>query len=137
MLALGSRPDGTPWRVGIQKPDAPRGVSLGRVEVRDAVVNTSGSYEQFFIQNGRRYQHIMDPHTGYPVDNGVESVTVIADRLRNGDGPSLSVLAMGVEKGLALAAQMGIDVIIVGSDRRIHMTPGAFRRIHAGGSPTP
>jgi FAD:protein FMN transferase len=128
VLALGSRPDGTPWRIGIQKPDAPRGVSLGRVEVRDAVVNTSGSYEQFFSQNGRRYQHIMDPHTGYPIDNSVESVTVIADRLHNGDGPSLSVLALGVEKGLALAAQLGIDVIIVGSDRRIHMTPGATRR---------
>ena len=55
VLALGSRPDGTPWRIGIQKPGAPHGTLLGEVEVRDEVVNTSGAYEQFFIQNGRRY----------------------------------------------------------------------------------
>lgn len=50
--------------------------------MRDEVVNTSGTYEQFFMQNGRRYQHMMDPRTGYPVDNGVEAVTVISNRLR-------------------------------------------------------
>ena len=128
VLALGSRPDGTPWRIGIQKPGAPRGTLLGEVEVRDAVVNTSGAYEQFFIQNGRRYQHIMDPRTGYPVDNGVEAVTVISSRLRNADGPTLAILALGVEDGLTLAKQLGIDVVIIGSDRTLHMTAGASRR---------
>ena len=128
VLALGSRPSGTPWRVGIQKPGAPRGTLLGEVEVRDEVVNTSGAYEQFFIQNGRRYQHILDPQTGYPVDNGVEAVTVISSRLRNADGPTLAILASGVAAGLALAERLGIDVVIVGSDRTIHMTPGASRR---------
>ena len=78
VLALGSKPGGVPWRIGVQKPGAPIGVSLGEIQVRDEVVNTSGAYEQFFRQNGQRYQHIMDPRTGYPVDNGVESVTVIA-----------------------------------------------------------
>ena len=128
VLTLGSRPDGSAWRVGIQEPDAPRGVYLGTVQVRDEAVNTSGSYEQFFIQNGRRYQHVMDPHTGYPVENEAESVTVIADRLHNADGPSLSILALGVERGLAFAARLGVDVIIVDSDRTIHMTPGISRR---------
>jgi thiamine biosynthesis lipoprotein len=98
------------------------------VEVRDEVVNTSGSYEQFFVQNGRRYQHIMDPRTGYPVDNGVESATVISNRLHNADGPTLSILALGVGQGLNLAKRLGVDVIIVGSDRRIYMTDGARRR---------
>ena len=128
VLALGSRPDGSPWHVGIQKPDGPRGTSLGVVEVHDEVVNTSGSYEQFFVQNGRRYQHILDPRTGYPVDNGVESATVIADRLHSADGPALSVLALGAERGLVFARKLGVDVIIVGSDRRISMTDGARRR---------
>ncbi|HET6452737.1 MAG TPA: FAD:protein FMN transferase, partial [Spirochaetia bacterium] len=126
VLVLGSRPGGDPWRVGIQSPDAPRGTSLGVVDVRDMVVNTSGSYEQFFVQRGRRYQHIMDPHTGYPVDNGVTSVTVIASRLQNADGPSLSILALGAARGLDLAARLGVDVVIV-VNHRIYMTEGARR----------
>ncbi len=127
VLALGSRPDGTPWRIGLQTPGAPRGTIFGEVQVRDEVVNTSGAYEQFFIQNGRRYQHIMDPHTGYPVDNGVEAVTVISSRLRNADGPTLAILALGVEKGLAFAKRLGVDVVIVGSDHILRMTTGARR----------
>jgi thiamine biosynthesis lipoprotein len=128
VLALGSRPDGTPWRIGIQTPGAQTGVYLGVVDVRDEVVNTSGSYEQFFIQNGRRYQHIFNPHTGYPVDNGVESVTVVANRLHNADGPTLAILALGVEKGLAFARQLGVDAVIIGEDRKIHMTAGVGHR---------
>jgi thiamine biosynthesis lipoprotein len=128
ILALGLRPGGDPWRVGVQKPGAPPGTALGEVQARDEVVNTSGAYEQFFIQNGRRYQHIMNPHTGYPIDNGVDSVTVIANRLRNADGPALTTLALGVEGGLAFAKRIGVDVVIVGSDGSIHMTPGASRR---------
>ena len=124
VLALGSRPDGSPWRIGIQTPGAPTGTYLGIVEVRDAVVNTSGVYEQFFVQNGRRYAHIFDPHTGYPVDSDVESVTVIADRLQNADGPTLAILALGVEKGLAFARQLGVDAVVIGTDRTIHMTAG-------------
>jgi len=128
VLTLGSRPDGSSWRIGIQTPGAPTGTSLGVVQVRDEVVNTSGSYEQFFIQNGHRYQHILNPHTGYPVDNGVESVTVIADRLHNADGPTLAILALGVEKGLAFARQIGVEAIIIGEDRRIHLTAGLSGR---------
>ena len=128
VLALGSRPDGAAWRIGIQTPAALTGIFLGLVEVSDEVVNTSGSYEQFLMKNGRRYQHIIDPHTGYPVDNGVESVTVIANRLHNADGPTLAILALGVEKGLAFANRLGVDVVIIGTDRRIHMTPGVSRR---------
>ena len=128
VLAMGSRPGGGPWRVGVQKPGAPRGTLLGEILARDEVVNTSGTYEQFFIMNGRRYQHIIDPRTGYPVDNGVEAVTVISNRLRNADGPTLSILALGVEGGLSLAQRLGIDVVIVSSDHTLHMTRGASRR---------
>ena len=127
VLALGSRRDGTPWRIGIQTPGASTGIYLGLVDVRDKVVNTSGSYEQFFIQNGRHYQHIFNPHTGYPVDNGVVSVTVIADRQTNADGPTLAILALGVKRGLAFAKQLGVDAIIIDDNRRVHMTAGVLR----------
>ena len=128
VLAMGSRPGGAPWRIGVQKPGAPRGTPLGEILARDEVVNTSGSYEQFFIENGHRYQHIIDPRTGYPVDNSVEAVTVISSRLRNADGPTLSILALGVERGLALAKRLGVDAVIVGSNHTLHMTEGAKHR---------
>jgi thiamine biosynthesis lipoprotein len=94
----------------------------------DESVNTSGVYERFFIADGRRYHHIMDTRSGYPVENGIESVTVICSRLRNADGPSLSILTLGVEAGLAFAGKLGVDAVIVGSDGRLHMTAGARRR---------
>jgi FAD:protein FMN transferase len=128
VLALGSKPGGDPWRIGLQKPGAPRGTLFGEITARDEVVNTSGAYEQYFVVNGRRYQHILDPRTGYPVDDGVEAVTVISSRLHNADGPTLSIMALGVERGLAFAKQIGVEAVIVGSDRTIHMTPGARTR---------
>jgi thiamine biosynthesis lipoprotein len=128
ILALGSQPGGAPWRIGLQTPGAPRGTPLGVVLCRDEVINTSGAYEQFLVSKGRRYQHILDPHTGYPVDNGVEAVSVIAPRNRNADGPTLSILSLGVKNGLALAKQLGVEAVIIGTDHRIHMTPGVRDR---------
>ena len=128
ILALGRGPRGGPWRVGLQKPGAPRGTLFGAVLAGDEAVNTSGVYERFFVAEGRRWHHIMDTRTGYPVENGIEAVTVISPRLRNADGPSLSILALGVDAGLAFAAKIGVDAVIVGSDGRLSMTPGARRR---------
>lgn len=70
----------------------------------------------------------MDPRTGYPVDDGVVSVTVITDRMRNADGPTLCIMALGVEHGLAFAQHLGVDVIIVDSKRVIHVTRGVRGR---------
>ena len=128
VMALGSRPDGSAWKIGIQTPGAPTGNYLGVVEVRDEVVNTSGTYVQFFVKNRRRYQHIFNPHTGYPVDNGVESVTVIANRQRDAAGIPLAILALGVGKGLAFARYLGVDAVIIGEDRKIRMTAGVIQR---------
>jgi FAD:protein FMN transferase len=128
ILALGSQPGGAPWRIGLQTPGAPRGTPLGIVLCRDEVINTSGAYEQFLVSKGRRYQHILDPHTGYPVDNGVEAVSVIAPRARNADGPTLSILSLGVKDGLALAKKLGVEAVIIGTDHRIHMTAGVRGR---------
>jgi thiamine biosynthesis lipoprotein len=127
VLALGSAEKGGPWRVGIQNPSAPRGTLLGVVLVRDEVVNTSGTYERFFVADGKRYHHIMDTRNGRPVENGIEAVTVIGPRLRNADGPSLSILTLGTDAGIALARGLGVDTVIVGADRTLTMTPGARR----------
>jgi FAD:protein FMN transferase len=128
VLALGSSAQGGPWRVGLQEPGAPPGSLIGVILARDEVVNTSGLYERFFVSGGKRYAHIMDTRTGYPVDNGVEAVTVIAPRLRNADGPSLTVLSLGAEEGLALASKIGVDAVVISADRTLRMTDGARRR---------
>jgi thiamine biosynthesis lipoprotein len=74
--ALGSQPTGAPWRVGIVHPRKPGGV-IGAVELRDAAVATSGDYERYFEIQGRRYCHILDPRTGWPMDRW-QSVSVVA-----------------------------------------------------------
>jgi thiamine biosynthesis lipoprotein len=125
IFAMGSKPDGNPWRIGIQDPDAPRGTSFGVATVVSRTVVTSGVYERFFIKDGKRYHHIMDTRTGYPVDNGLASVTVIADRSFAADGMTLSLFSVGASRGMALARQMGLDVIMVGTDHRVYATLGA------------
>ena len=127
IYAMGSRPDGSPWRIGIQNPDATVGQSLGVVRVVSKSVVSSGSYEHFFIQNGKRYHHIMDTRTGFPVDNGLDQVTVITDSSMDADGLGLTLFCLGPKEGLALARLQGIDAIMVTRDRQIYATEGARR----------
>lgn len=125
IYAMGARTDGTPWRIGIQNPAAPRGRSLGVVKVVSRSVVSSGDYENFFIQNGKRYHHIMDTRTGFPVDNGLDQVTVIAESSADADGLGLTLFCLGPEKGLAFARSLGVDAIMVTSTREIYATEGA------------
>ena len=124
ILAMGSKPDGSPWRIGIQDPDSPRGVSFGTVEIVNKSVVTSGVYEHFFMQNGKRYHHIMDTRTGYPVENGLVAVTMISPVSIDADGWDTTLLCMGTVRGLALAKSLGLDVLLVSSDHRLYATDG-------------
>jgi len=74
---------------------------------------------------GKRYHHIMDTRTGFPVDNGLDQVTVIARSSMEADGLGLTLFCLGVEKGLALARSLGIDAILVTSSREVYLTEGA------------
>lgn len=74
---IGRKPDGSRWRVGIQNPFGEG--RMGVLEGEDGAVVTSGNYERYFIgEDGKRYGHIIDPHTGYPAENGLASVSIIA-----------------------------------------------------------
>jgi thiamine biosynthesis lipoprotein len=116
IYAAGARPDGRPWRVGISRPTAgARPDDIYKVvSLRDQAFSTSGDYRQFFVQDGVRYSHHIDPTTGYPVRNGVVSVSILADNCIFADGLGTAVLVLGVEKGLALINRLeGVDGLIV------------------------
>ena len=93
IFALGSAPDGSPWRIGIRSPfDAL--ASIAEVEVTDRAVATSGDYEQFFMHRGARYHHLMDPELASPRRSPMRTVTVVADRCCDADAASTAVFGM-------------------------------------------
>jgi len=130
IYALGGKPGGSSWRIGIQVPrpesEVPRGVYLGVVEGRDLTLVTSGVYERFFERDGRSYHHILDPGTGWPVRNGLVSVTIAAGSSIDADALSTSLFVLGKERGMALAERLGgIAVVMVDEKDRISLSAAA------------
>ena len=116
VVAAGRRPDGNPWRVGINRPDpaAARDAVYAAIDLADRAMATSGDYRNFFEMDGRRYSHVIDPRTGYPVSNGVVSASVIADSCVFADGLATAVMVMGLDNGLALVNRLpGVECLIV------------------------
>ncbi len=126
VLVVGSRPDGSPWRVGIQDPWRPRGATVATVVVRDAAVVSSGSYERYFESGGVRYHHILDPDTGRPADAGVVSATVIARKALDADALSTIVFLLGSANGLRLLDELGSGVqgIVITEGREVIVSSG-------------
>ena len=127
---LGAKPDGSPWRVGVRDPesDAESARSIARVTLEGGSVVTSGLYERQFERNGRRYWHILDPKTGYPVESDVVSATIVSERSIDGDGYTKPLFMMGAERALAWAAEHPeFQVLLVDDAGGLHMQPdGAF-----------
>jgi len=114
--AAGSRRDGRPWRVGIGRPraDAAPDDVYRVAPLLDAALSTSGNYRSFFVRDGVRYSHIIDPRTGRPVANGVVSASVLAPDCTLADGLSTAVMVMGVEAGLALVERLdGVEALVI------------------------
>jgi thiamine biosynthesis lipoprotein len=112
IYCVGKNSDGNPWAIGIANPRSNESDNyLGVIKISDAGLSTSGDYERCFFQDGKRYHHILNPFTGYPVDNGVMAVTVVIDGSEPNNGMladilSLTVFAMGPEKGIKLINSM-------------------------------
>lgn len=121
---VGSRPDGSAWRLGIKNPFGEG--SFGVLEAEDQAVVTSGGYERYFTDDdGTNYWHILDPATGYPADSGLVSVTIIANSGALGDALSTAIFVMGLEKGSEYwKTHGGFDMLLVTEDGEIYLTEG-------------
>lgn len=128
VVALGAKPDGNPWNVGIRDPRPAEGSdqsSIGVLQVVDKAVVTSGDYERYFMQDGVRYHHILDPRTGYPARSGVISVTIIADSSIEADALAKPAFILGLTEGMALVESIpGIEAVFITEDKRVYTTPG-------------
>ena len=116
VLTLGTSSDGSPFRIGIQKPFAEGGTTLGTIEIRDLSVVTSGIYERCFYENDVLYHHVLDTATGYPVDNELASVTIICESSTKADALSTSCLCMGLEKGRQYLDREGVEYLLITKD---------------------
>ena len=124
VLCIGSKPDGTPFKVGIQKPFADRNETEAVMDITGKSVVSSGIYERCFKQGGKLYHHILNPQTGYPYDNGLISVTIISDQSVDGDALSTTCFALGLEDGLKFAEKKGVQAVFITEDYELHYTDG-------------
>jgi thiamine biosynthesis lipoprotein len=126
IVTCGVKKDKSPWRVGIQNPDEKRGTYIGITQVKEQSVVTSGVYERFFEKDGVRYHHIFSPSGGYPVDNELLSVTVIAHNSIDADALSTAAFVLGYEKGATLIESLpDTEAVFVMKDMTVRKTPGA------------
>jgi FAD:protein FMN transferase len=124
IFVMGAKPDGKPWRVGLQNPEGSRGSYIGIATLVNKTMVTSGVYERFFFHEGKRYHHILNTRSGYPVENGLVSVTIIAAKSFDADGLTTMLFALGLEQGMDYAKRNGVDVIMIDDRRRVYLSPG-------------
>lgn len=129
VMSYGEKPDGSLWQVAITDPRDTEGDYLGAVTLRGTeFLSTSGDYEKYFMEDGVRYHHILDPATGCPVQNGLTSVTVVASNGLDADGLSTACFVLGREKGFQLLEEYDADGLFVDEEGRVFLTEGMKER---------
>ncbi|MBO7710513.1 MAG: FAD:protein FMN transferase [Lachnospiraceae bacterium] len=126
VLAVGKKPDGKDFNIGIRRPFGESAYDLIQVvPASDMSVITSGTYERYFEKDGVIYHHILDPETGYPVENGLTSVTILSADGTDGDALSTTCFALGLEDGMDLIESLdGIEAMMIDEDGNIHASSG-------------
>jgi thiamine biosynthesis lipoprotein len=102
-----------PWRIAIEKPLSGERSMQGVLALSDIALATSGDYRNFFEIAGRRYSHTINPTTGWPVNNHLVSVTVLADTSMRADAWATAFQVLGPERGMAIAEQLGLPVLFI------------------------
>lgn len=109
-------------KVGIRKPDGAANEYMGILTLKNCNISTSGDYEKAFEQDGKKYHHILDPKTGYPVDNDLTSVTVVCKEGLTADALSTACFVMGYEKSLELLDNYNAKAVFIFKDGSIRTT---------------
>jgi thiamine biosynthesis lipoprotein len=123
-LYVSGRRGDRPWRVGIRDPRGPEDRSFAALDLTNRTFSTSGDYERFFIRDGRRFHHILDPDLGEPA-RGCRSVTIVADKAVLADALSTGVFVLGPEKGMALIERLpDVEGVVVTSDNQVLVSSG-------------
>lgn len=130
VTVLGSKPDGTPWAVGIADPLDPEALA-GTLHISEATVSTSGDYQRFFTDGeGIRRHHLIDPETGYPVESGLSSVSVVAQSGARADALSTALFVLGADRAVDLWRAMqddeasAFEAVLIARDGSVLVTEG-------------
>jgi thiamine biosynthesis lipoprotein len=135
LYASGRRGD-RPWRSGIRDPRGPADRMFAALSLHDETFSTSGDYERFFMKDGQRYHHILDPDEGVPA-RGCRSVTIVSRRAVLADGLSTGVFVLGPEAGMALIERLpDVEGVIVTSRNDVLVSSGLTARLERRGAPT-
>ncbi|XZG70094.1 FAD:protein FMN transferase [Chitinibacteraceae bacterium HSL-7] len=139
VIALGNK-NGEPWRVGLQDPRAPRALAVVSLQDGEAV-GTSGDYQRYFMHDGQRYHHLLDPETGYPAGKSRAAIVLISARPHAGllsDIAGKPLFIAGAGKALALAKRLGVDqYLIIDASGRAHATRAMATRLDWQGQAPP
>lgn len=126
IMCVGSKPDGSGYKVGLQYPFDSSSKMIGTVKVSDKAVVTSGIYERCFEYNGRFYHHILNPKTGQPYDNELLAVSIISDSSLKADSLSTLCFALGLEKGLSFINSLpDAEAVFVDKEFNLHCSDNA------------
>ena len=125
VMTYGEKPDGSPWKVALTDPRDTEGDYLGAITLdANQFLSTSGDYEKYFIEDGIRYHHILDPKTGYPVQNGLTSVTIVCDQGYLADGLSTACFVLGMDAAKPLLEKYDAEAVFVDEDKNVYVTSG-------------
>jgi thiamine biosynthesis lipoprotein len=135
-LFVSGRRGDRPWRAGIRDPRGPADRSFAALDLTNATFSTSGDYERFFLRDGRRYHHILDPDVGEPA-RGCRSVTIVSRTATTADGLSTGVFILGPEAGMALVERLpDVEAVIVTAGNRVLVSSGLQGRLVMLATPT-
>lgn len=136
ILCIGKKRDGSKFRIGVQQPFADRTDTIATLQISNASIVSSGIYERYFKKNGVIYHHILDTTTGYPLQNGLLGVSVVAAESVDADALSTSLFAMGLEEGLAwINRKAGIEAVFITQDEKLHYSSNFKALLDQEGTP--
>lgn len=125
IVVYGSKPDGDCWKVGVKDPRNEEGTVLGTVSIpagETAFISTSGDYEKYFMVDGKRYHHILDPDTGYPAWTHTIAATVVCDDGLTSDALSTLCMLLDRDDAMKLVAQYGAKAVIIDDEKRVYVS---------------